>query len=267
MSVEAMERPASSSFLDRFKSRQLALGLGSVLTGLLIWEIFARFILKNPFFLAPPSEVIRVLIALFAGPIYPHLAISSLEFIIGIGLGAFVGVALGVSMALSASVRHVLDPWISALYSMPTVALAPLFILWFGIGIWSKVAVVFLVTFVPILVNTSVGIKGADTRLIEATRAFGGTLYHEVLFVRLPWAIPSIIAGLRLAVGRGLVGIVVGELFGAREGIGFLIFDASQRFDSATLLATVIVLSIVGVISVYALEALERRVGGWQGVS
>jgi NitT/TauT family transport system permease protein len=267
MSLNEVAAVKNKSVLDRFKSRQLTFGVLSVLTGLLIWEVFARFILKNPFFLAPPSEVIRVLISLFAGPIYPHLAISSLEFIIGMGLGAVVGIALGVIMALSANARYVLDPWISALYSMPTVALAPLFILWFGIGIWSKVAVVFLVTFVPILVNTSVGIKGADMRLIEATRAFGGSLYHEVRYVRLPWAVPSIIAGLRLAVGRGLVGIVVGELFGAREGIGFLIFDASQRFDSATLLATVIVLSIVGVISVYALEALERRVGGWQGQS
>ncbi len=266
MSVEALATPERANFFAVEISSTLAWP-GSLLTGLLIWEIFARFILKNPFFLAPPSEVVLVLISLFAGPIYPHLAISSLEFIIGMALGAFVGVSLGVAMALSANVRYVLDPWISALYSMPTVALAPLFILWFGIGIWSKVAVVFLVTFVPILVNTSVGIKGADTRLIEATRAFGGTLYHELRYVRLPWAVPSIIAGLRLAVGRGLVGIVVGELFGAREGIGFLIFDASQRFDSATLLATVIVLSVVGVISVYALEALERRVGGWQGKS
>lgn len=258
---------AKVSFLARLTSRQLILGVGSVLAGLVLWEIFARYILANPFFLAPPSDVIRVLFALFAGPIYPHLAISSLEFIIGLAFGATIGIGLGVAMALSSNVRFTLDPWISALYSMPTVALAPLFILWFGIGIWSKVAVVFLVTFVPILVNTSVGIKGADTRLIEATRAFGGSLYHEVIYVRLPWAVPSVIAGLRLAVGRGLVGIVVGELFGAREGIGFLIFDASQRFDSATLLATVIVLSVVGVMSVYALEALERRVGGWQGMS
>src|SRR4051812_48088324 len=239
-------------------------GLASILSGFLLWEAGARY-LDNQFFLAPPSAVFRVLVELFRGPIYPHLWVSFTEFALGLGLGAFVGIGLGILMALDARVRYVLDPWVAALYAMPSVALAPLFLLWLGVGVWSKVAVVFLVTSIPILVNSAVGIRGADARLLEAARAFGASNWQEVWFVRLPWAVPTIIAGLRLGVGRGLVGIVIGELFGARAGIGFLIFDASQRFDSATLLATVFILAAVGVLSVYGLEALERRVGGWSG--
>jgi ABC-type nitrate/sulfonate/bicarbonate transport system permease component len=243
----------------------LGYGLLSVAIGLGLWEIGA-WLLHNPFFLAPPSAVFWVLVKLFEGPVYPHLWVSFVEFIVGLALGAVVGIGLGIVMALNDRVRFALDPWIASLYAMPSVALAPLLILWFGIGLWSKVAVVFLVTSIPILVNTLVGIKGADSRLLEAVRAFGANSWQEVWFVRLPWAVPSLVAGLRLAVGRGLVGIVVGELFGARAGIGFLIFDASQRFDSAALLAAVFILSAVGVASVYSLEALERRVGGWKGI-
>src|SRR5580698_6982010 len=102
---------------------------------------------------------------------------------------------------------------------MPSVALAPLFILWFGIGIWSKVAVVFLSSVIPILVNTSSGMSNADFRLVEAARAFGAGWWKETWIVRFPWALPAVVSGLRLAVGRGLVGIVVGELFGSRAGI------------------------------------------------
>jgi NitT/TauT family transport system permease protein len=260
--------PVNSS---RFKLskwlRKPALGFGliSVIAGLALWELGAR-VLNNSFFLAPASSVFKVLVTLFSGPVYPHLWVSFVEFAIGIALGAFVGITLGILMALSNRARYLLDPWVAALYAMPSVALAPLLILWFGVGLWSKVVVVFLVTSIPILVNTYVGIKGADQRLLEAARSFGANAWQEVLFVRLPWSVPSLVAGLRLAVGRGLVGIVVGELFGARAGIGFLIFDASQRFDSAALLAAVVILSAVGVASVYSLDALERRVGGWKGV-
>lgn len=235
-------------------------GVSPVALGLVIWELGAR-LLDNPFFLAPPSAVLGDLVALFLGPVYPHLWVSFVEFTIGLALGAGSGISLGILMALSPRLRFALDPWIAALYSMPSVALATLFVLWFGVGIWSKVVVVFLVTCIPILVNTFVGIRGADTRLLEAARAFGASPWQEVRIVRLPWAMPALVAGLRLAVGRGLVGIVVGELFGARAGIGFLIYDSSQRFDSAGLLAAVSILSIAGIASVYALDALERRVG------
>jgi NitT/TauT family transport system permease protein len=254
------------AFGGLFKKPAFIYGALSVVVGLALWEAAARW-LSNPFFLAAPSDVFHVLVEFFEGPVYPHLWISFVEFAIGLALGATVGVGLGIVMALNDKVRFVCDPWIAALYAMPSVALAPLLILWFGVGIWSKVAVVFLVTSIPILVNTLVGIKGADVRLLETARSFGASTWQEIWFVRLPWSVPSLVAGLRLAVGRGLVGIVVGELFGARAGIGFLIFDASQRFDSASLLAAVTILSVAGVASVYGLEALERRVGGWKGLS
>jgi NitT/TauT family transport system permease protein len=254
-------------FFVRLKKKPaLYYGAQSLAAGFLIWEIGAR-ILNNSFFLAPPSAVFLDLIDLFLGPVYPHLWISSVEFLLGLSLGTVCGVGLGVMMALSAKGRHLIDPWVNLLNSMPSVALAPLFILWFGIGIWSKVAVVFLAAVIPILVNTTSGILSADLRLVEAARAFGASSWQEAWIVRLPWALPSVVSGLRLAVGRGLVGIVVGELFGARAGIGFLIYDATNRFDSAGLLAAVAILSIAGIASTYGLDVLQKRLGGWKGAS
>jgi NitT/TauT family transport system permease protein len=150
------------------------------------------------------------------------------------------------------------------LYAMPIIALGPLFILWLGIGIGSKIAIVFLTAVFPILINTVTGLTNADRILIEVARSFGANSFQIYTKVRMPAALPFIIAGLRLSVARALVGVVVAELFGARAGLGFLIVNAAQSFDTAGLFVGVIVLAIAGVVSVELLKWIEAVLAPWR---
>lgn len=237
----------------------------SVVAVMVLWELVGRFVLTSKLFFAPISAVLGSFVELWGtGEIQRHMQVSFLEFAIGFVLAAVVGVVLGIVMATNERVRDYLDPWVSGLYSTPTVALAPLFVLWFGIDLWSKVAVVFLVAVFPVLINTATGIQATDPRLIEAARSFSANRLQIFTKVLLPSAVPFIIAGLRLGVGRGIVGVVVGELFGARAGLGFLILTTQQVFDMPALFLGVLLLAASGVLSVELLKILERRIAPWR---
>jgi NitT/TauT family transport system permease protein len=167
-------------------------------------------------------------------------------------------------MASSAIVRDFVDPWVSMLYSTPIIALGPLFILWFGIGVSSKVAVIFIVAVFPVLINTFAGLSTTDPNLIEVARSFGSSPTQIFTKVRFPAALPFVIAGLRLGVARGLVGVVVAELFGAKQGLGWLIMISAQTFDTAGLFAGVFILAASGVITVEIIKWIERRLAPWR---
>ena len=143
------------------------------------------------------------------------------------------------------------------LYATPIIALGPLFILWLGIGVASKIAIVFLTAVFPILINTIAGLTATDRTLVDVARSFGATQAQINLKIRIPAAMPFITAGLRLSVARALVGVVVAELFGARAGLGFLILTSAQNFDTAALFLGVIIFAIAGVVSVSLLKRIE----------
>ena len=169
-------------------------------------------------------------------------------------------------MAASKIVRDFLDSWVSGLYSTPIIALSPLFILWFGIDIPSKVAIIITLAIFPVLINTFVGLTTTDRHLVEAARSFGATTSQLYVKVRIPAALPFIVAGLRLGVARGLVGVVVGEMIGARAGLGYLIIVSAQTFNTAGVFVGVLILAISGVIAVELLRMLERWQTPWQNV-
>jgi NitT/TauT family transport system permease protein len=152
---------------------------------------------------------------------------------------------------------------VAGIYATPIVAVSPLFILWFGIGIWSKVAVVISLVVFPVIINTEVGIRSTDRQLIEAVRSFGATPMQIFRKVSLPAATPFILAGIRLGVGRGLIAVVVGELFGSRAGLGFLIIQSAEVFDMPQLFAGIIVLASTGILLTAAFRALEQVLVPW----
>jgi ABC-type nitrate/sulfonate/bicarbonate transport system permease component len=263
-------RPGSLS-LSGLAWNRATVGVVSILLGLLLWEFVARQFMTQRFLFAPPSLVFETLVEMFLGvkqpagnPIYWHIYVSLSEFFIGFVLGALVGVTVGVLVAIFRPVDWALDPWIAALYATPTVALAPLFIMWFGVDMGSKVAVVFLVASIPILINTQMGIQTADPRLLEAVRSFGASRLQQTRIVLLPSAVAAVIAGMRMAVGRGLVAVVVGELFGARAGLGFLVYESNNRFDTASLFAVVMILAVLGVAFVRLLDWLQAVLMPWR---
>src|SRR5207248_10566925 len=165
-----------------------------------------------PLILAPISEIwLKFLQLAVTGELQRHILVSLNEFIVGFAVAAVVGVSLGIAIASSDKVRDFVDPWVSAVYATPTVALAPMFIFIFGIDAPSKMAVVFLLAVFPIVINTATGIRSTDQVFIEAARSFSANKLQIFQKVLIPSALPFIVAGLRLGIRRGLVGVVVGE--------------------------------------------------------
>ena len=236
----------------------------SVFAGLAMWEIAGRYVVKNPLFLATPTQAIGSIGKMIAnGELAYHTWVSAQEFLIGFSMAVVAGVLIGLAIAMYEKAANILNPWVSGIYATPVVAVAPLFILWFGIGIWSKVAVVVSLVVFPVIINTEVGIRSTDRTLIEAVRAFGATPSQIFWKVSLPAATPFILAGIRLGVGRGLIAVVIGELFGARAGLGFLIIQSAEVFNMPDLFAGIIVLAAFGIGLTAACRKLEGYLVPW----
>jgi NitT/TauT family transport system permease protein len=249
--------------LDRIRENHLA-GTLSVLGGLLFWELVSRLLVANALFLAAPSQIVYAIYQLtMTGELGRHVYISSIEFAIGYVIAAVIGIALGFGMASNARFKQAMQPWISGFYATPTIALAPLFILWLGIGIWSKVLVVIFLVLFPVTINTEAGLRTTSPRLIEMLRSFGATPRQIFLKVSLPSATPFILAGLKLGIGRGLIAVVVAELFGSRAGLGRLISQSADAFNMPELFAGVIVLAVAGIVMTAGFSWIERTLVPW----
>jgi len=244
--------------------RKYLAGLLSVIGGLLLWEVISRFVVANALFLAAPSQILSAIYGLAqSGELARHIAISAVEFAIGYVTASIIGIGLGLAMAANTTAKQALQPWISGLYATPTIALAPLFILWLGIGIWSKVLVVIFLVLFPVTINTEAGLRTVSERLIEMLRSFGATPRQIFFKLSLPSAMPFILAGLKLGIGRGLIGVVVAELFGSRAGLGRLISQSADAFNMPDLFAGVVVLAVAGIAMTAGFGWLERRLVPW----
>jgi NitT/TauT family transport system permease protein len=268
MSVPApqAERPDPSRLgeaMAALRRNYLAATL-SVLGGLALWEIVSRYIVANALFLAGPSQIAVAIYHLaMTGELWHHIGVSAAEFALGYVVASVLGIALGLAMASSATAKQALQPWVSGLYATPTIALAPLFILWFGIGIWSKVIVVISLVLFPVAINTEAGLRTTSERLIEMLRSFGATKRQIFLKVSLPSAVPFILTGLKLGIGRGLIGVVVAELFGSRAGLGRLISQSADAFNMPELFAGVVILAVAGIVMTAGFSKLEGRLVPW----
>jgi NitT/TauT family transport system permease protein len=249
--------------LDRLRQNHLA-GLLSVAGGLLLWELVSRLLVANALFLAAPSQIVYAIYQLtLTGEMGKHIYISAIEFALGYVIASVIGIAFGFGMASSPRFKQALQPWISGFYATPTIALAPLFILWLGIGIWSKVLVVIFLVLFPVTINTEAGLRTTSERLIEMLKSFGASRSQIFFKVSLPSALPFILAGLKLGIGRGLIGVVVAELFGSRAGLGRLISQSADAFNMPELFAGVIVLAVAGIAMTAGFGWLEKRLVPW----
>ena len=239
-------------------------GLMSILAGLALWEFLSRLVVANALFLAAPTQIFAAIYNLaITGQLWPHIAISAAEFAIGYVIASLLGIVIGFAMASSEVGKKILQPWIAGLYATPTIALAPLFILWLGIGIWSKVLVVIFLVLFPVTINTEAGLRTTSARLMEMLRSFGATQWQIFFKLSLPSAVPFILAGLKLGIGRGLIGVVVAELFGSRAGLGRLISQSADAFNMPELFAGVFILAVAGIVMTAGFTRLERMVVPW----
>ncbi len=250
----ALERPA-------WWASSRVLSVLSVVVFVTAWQFVTSTGIIEPIFLASPLTIARVAYQQFfvTGEIYPHIWVSLVEAVIGFALAIVVGVLLGLAMGRFDYVRHVAEPFVMALYSTPSVALLPLFILWLGIGLWSKVLIVFLGGVFAILVNTIAGVRGANPRLIETARAFTASETEVFLYVILPAATPYIVAGIRLAIGRVLISVFVAELVASNQGVGFLITQAGMTYNTALMLMGIMLFTITGMVLSQSLSFVEDR--------
>lgn len=238
----------------------------SILAGLTLWHILATVVVNDTTLLVSPTVVLKTAYQMLfvTGELYPHLFASSWIFFYGFALAIVAGVPLGFVMALNAAVRDYVNPWMATLYTTPRIAFAPLLLLWFGIGAGSKIAIVFLGCIFPILINSYYGMRAVDREYVELARSFRlgrGSLFFKIL---LPASVPFVLAGIRLAIGRGLTGVAIAEWFGATEGLGYLIFFAGQTLNIPTLFVGVAVFAALGIVAFEVVRRVELYATPWR---
>ncbi|MGH7824927.1 MAG: ABC transporter permease [Candidatus Binatia bacterium] len=261
-------RVAEASRLYKFYLNQekKILGISSVTLFLIAWELVGGvFQWVNPMFMSAPSLIYNAAVQLFAsGEIWNDLRVSGLEFFWGYVLSVVVGIPFGIAIGWYKKMAYIFDPFVNALYSTPRVALLPLIIIWLGIGIISKVGIIFLGAVFPIMINARDGVKTTPFNLLTAARSFGATEWQIFKSVVLPSTVPFLISGLRLGVGRALIGVMVGELYAATAGIGFMITVAGATFQTDKVFVGVLVFAVSGMVSMDLLSRLEKRFDKWR---
>ena len=230
---------------------------------LLAWELYGRSL--NPIFLSYPTAVAGAFVELVGnGQLLQATAQSLSALALGFSVSIVAGITVGLLMGRFRTVFHALDPFVTALYNTPSVALIPLIQLWFGLGLQAKVVIVILSAFFPIVINTFAGVRNTSRSMVDVVSAFGASERQVMTKVVLPAAVPFIMAGLRLAVGRAVIGIVVAEFFTALSGLGGLIIVFSNSFATAKLFVPVITLVVLGLVLTAAARALEARFATWK---
>jgi NitT/TauT family transport system permease protein len=241
------------------------LGTAAVVCALIVWQALWSAGLISPLFFSGPSAIVsRFYEVLVAETLLSDLAYSGRNFVVGFALALAVGVLVGVLLGWYRTPRLLLDPFLSGFYATPRIALIPLIIIWFGIGVWSKVFIIFMSAVFPILINTIAGVKAIDADLLRAARAFCATDRQIFTTVALPGAVPFILAGVRQGVAHGLIGVVVGELFAGSEGIGFMISYAAQNFATDLLFVGVLVVAGAGIALTSLADRVQQRFSRWR---
>jgi NitT/TauT family transport system permease protein len=242
------------------------LGIAAVAVFLLIWELVGNvYQLINPMFMSAPSLIFKAAVGLVrSGEIWNDLMISGIELFWGYLAAVVFGIPFGIMVGWYKRMSHVFDPFINAMNATPRVALLPLIIIWLGIGILSKVGIIFLGAVFSILINTRDGVKTTPYNLLTCARSFGASEWMVFKTVVLPSTIPFILTGLRLATGRALVGVMVGELYAATAGIGFMITVAGATFQTDKVFVGVGIFAISGMVLMEALTKIERRFDKWR---
>lgn len=225
------------------------------------WEAWCRLSGLSPLVLPPPSAVLATLWSEIAtGRLWPHLAMTAAEMALGLGIGAVVGLGVGILLAEFPALSRLLRPYVLASQLVPKLALGPLFIIWFGFGMTPTVVITALICFFPLMENTLTGISEVDPSRRELFRMLGAGRLKTLLRLKLPSALPVIMAGLRVAVVLALVGAVVGEFIGGRIGLGASIIAAQSVMDSSLIFALFIVITALGMLLYEAVRLIERRV-------
>jgi NitT/TauT family transport system permease protein len=244
-------------------ARRWALRIASVAVILIAWQLYGGSI--NPILLSDPSSVAVAFADMARDGSLGHALASSLV-VLGLGFffGAVAGVLIGLAAGRSDTVSALIDLPVSALYAVPAVALVPVIVLWFGFGVTAKTVVVFLFVIFPVLINTTRGVREVDPELLEVARSFCSSERRMWFDLILPSALPFIVTGLRLAIGRALIGVIIAEFYTSLSGLGDLITTYASNFQTARMWVPIVVIALLGVVLTALLELAERRLVPWR---
>jgi ABC-type nitrate/sulfonate/bicarbonate transport system permease component len=260
-----MEEEAAPHIGFGNRYRKLLLGCLSVVLFLLAWQAVFLLVPFNPLFISKPNLIASSLYELVtSGDLIRDLAVSAVPFVYGFTAAVIVGVAAGVVMGWRVRVGYALDPLMTVFYASPLVALAPLVIVFFGVGVSGKALIIFLLSVFPFIFNTQAGVRAVDHLLINVVRSMGGSEKDLYLKVIIPSVLPYIVAGARIAIGRGLIGVLVAEFFAASEGIGYAIARFGDLFALDKMFACIFVVMIIAVVFTEGIRWAERSAFPWR---
>jgi taurine transport system permease protein len=229
-----------------------------------VWEIAGNMNLWDPLFFSHPSVIWDGFLSLTTGPLLSDLRVTGLEFLLGMMIALGIGVPLGILLGTSKRLYWAFDPVVTALYSTPILVLTPLMVIWFGLGIGSKIANVAILAVFPVLINMMEGVRNTDSSLMRAARSFGANGWAIQKDVIFPSVVPFFVTGLRLAIGKGMIAVVVGEYIAATEGIGYRIRADAEVFNTPRYLAGVLIMVVVSVVIMALIKVLERKLAPWR---
>jgi NitT/TauT family transport system permease protein len=235
-----------------------------IVVGLSAWQFASGRLIKS-FWISSPSEIWRQLATwISTGELWMHVEVTLTETVLGFVFGAIAGIVVGLALGLNRRLAAVLDPFIVAFYSLPKIALAPLFILWFGVGLTSKVVLAMFVVFFLVFYNTYAGTLAVEQELVDVLRLMGGSRWQIVRKVILPSALIWIFTGMKSSVPYALIGAVVGEMMASNKGLGYLIQAAAGQYDTGGVFAALFVLMIIATGLHEMLKQSERLMLRWR---
>ncbi len=254
--------PTASRLSRVLRANPITLPLLSVLIFLSVWQVVGSGI--NPILLATPADVAIAFGGIVSdGVLVPAFLRAMLVLALGFGLSAVFGIAVGILMGRSSTADRILSPYVAFFQATPLIGLVPLVVIWFGIGLEAEVAVTFLLAVWSIIINTSEGVRNTPETLLDMARIYHASERSVVRNIAVPHAIPYIFAGLRIALAKALIGVIIAEMDVSVKGLGGLITNFGDAFQTASLMAALITSSLVGVIGTAVLEVLRRRIAPW----
>ena len=272
MSIVINDKPARRRAAWRWPfSRQLTLSAATLLVVLAVWWAVAALQLISPLFLPPPGQVLHKLVTIAGAQgfmdatLWQHLAASLMRILIALLAATIIGIPVGIAMGLSPTLRGILDPLIELYRPVPPLAYLPLMVIWFGIGETSKILLIYLAIFAPVVMSALAGVKSTQQVRVRAAQSLGASRLQVLWFVILPGALPEMLTGLRIGLGVGWSTLVAAELIAATRGLGFMVQSAGEFLATDVVLAGIAVIAAIAFVLELGLRALQRRLTPWHG--
>ncbi|KAF1368934.1 taurine ABC transporter permease TauC [Yokenella regensburgei] len=272
MSIVINDKPARRRAAWRWPfSRQLTLSAATLLVVLAVWWAVAALQLISPLFLPPPGQVLHKLVTIAGAQgfmdatLWQHLAASLTRILIALLAATIIGIPVGIAMGLSPTLRGILDPLIELYRPVPPLAYLPLMVIWFGIGETSKILLIYLAIFAPVVMSALAGVKSTQQVRVRAAQSLGASRLQVLWFVILPGALPEMLTGLRIGLGVGWSTLVAAELIAATRGLGFMVQSAGEFLATDVVLAGIAVIAAIAFVLELGLRALQRRLTPWHG--